>query len=506
MARNIIANFFGRFWSIFAVFIFIPLYIRFLGIELYGLVSFFATMQSILFLLDAGLSATLRREFSKGSQQKGDYLNKYKLLRSIEFCYYVIIAFIIVLTYFGAGFIVSKWLNLGNIDRGIAVTAIRLMGISISLQFLSSLYFGSLLGLEKQVVANVLQIGWSMFKNLFVVMILWLVAPDIRLFYAWFILSDILYLFLSRKIVLRTLKVDSTFNWACSELKNLKQIWRYATGIIIISVLSALCLQLDKLIISKTLPISDLGIYNMAFSLSQIPVILVNAAAIAIFTRLVFYYSTNELEKQKALFAISYRILAIISISVSLTMGLYTREIIQLWTGNSAIAEQGWLPAMILTFGSLLMSLQVIPLNLVFSHGVTRINTMLGIFQLMIMTPLMLVLINWEGIVGASFSWLITLLLIMPVYICYIYYKLVSKNWLRWFISGTVYPIALIGLVVLIFFSFGKMFHFSSVIKIIYALISGLITLIISFVLLVKNIKTQFYTIRSQLLDLRIQK
>ena len=40
-------------------------------------------------------------------------------------------------------------------------TAIRVMGVSIALQLPSQLYIGGLMGLQRQVRANSIQIGWG---------------------------------------------------------------------------------------------------------------------------------------------------------------------------------------------------------------------------------------------------------------------------------------------------------------------------------------------------------
>ncbi len=40
---------------------FIPLYIKFLGIEAYGIIGFFTTLQAMFTLLDLGLGYTLNR-------------------------------------------------------------------------------------------------------------------------------------------------------------------------------------------------------------------------------------------------------------------------------------------------------------------------------------------------------------------------------------------------------------------------------------------------------------
>ena len=90
---NFIANLIGTVWSMIANFIFVPLYIKYLGEESYGLITFFATMQVFLNVLGLGLSKTLRREFSNPNY---DSNTKYKYLRSIETIYYGILLIIVV--------------------------------------------------------------------------------------------------------------------------------------------------------------------------------------------------------------------------------------------------------------------------------------------------------------------------------------------------------------------------------------------------------------------------
>ncbi|MDE2060547.1 MAG: hypothetical protein KGL31_00010 [candidate division NC10 bacterium] len=48
--RNIIANTLGRGWSMLMGLVFVPLYIKFLGMEAYGLIGFFATLQMEQFM------------------------------------------------------------------------------------------------------------------------------------------------------------------------------------------------------------------------------------------------------------------------------------------------------------------------------------------------------------------------------------------------------------------------------------------------------------------------
>src|SRR2546425_12398080 len=63
--QNVIANFVGRGWGFISVYLFVPLYLKFLGIEAYGLVGFYATLLGFLTFADMGLTATLNREIAR---------------------------------------------------------------------------------------------------------------------------------------------------------------------------------------------------------------------------------------------------------------------------------------------------------------------------------------------------------------------------------------------------------------------------------------------------------
>ena len=62
ITRNVIANYMGQGWAALMAIAFLPFYVASLGFEAYGLIDFFAVLQSILAVFDFGISATLMRE------------------------------------------------------------------------------------------------------------------------------------------------------------------------------------------------------------------------------------------------------------------------------------------------------------------------------------------------------------------------------------------------------------------------------------------------------------
>ena len=114
MAKNVIANTVGKIWTALAALLFVPVYVRLLGEEAYGIVTFFAVLQSVLNIMGVGLQKTLRREFANGGDGKSiGEINqkKYKLLRSCEFIYLLVCIIIFLICSLGSTYIAGKWLN-----------------------------------------------------------------------------------------------------------------------------------------------------------------------------------------------------------------------------------------------------------------------------------------------------------------------------------------------------------------------------------------------------------
>ena len=62
LRRNIYFNYASQAYVALVGIAMVPLYLKYLGLEAYGLIGFFATAQAWIQLLDFGLSPTLGRE------------------------------------------------------------------------------------------------------------------------------------------------------------------------------------------------------------------------------------------------------------------------------------------------------------------------------------------------------------------------------------------------------------------------------------------------------------
>src|SRR3569832_396276 len=83
-AHNILANYASQIYITLATILIVPLYVRYMGAEAYGLVGFFTMVQMWFQLLDAGLSPTMARKTARFQGGAIDALSLRRLMRTLE--------------------------------------------------------------------------------------------------------------------------------------------------------------------------------------------------------------------------------------------------------------------------------------------------------------------------------------------------------------------------------------------------------------------------------------
>ncbi len=192
--RNIAANFGGSVWTGLMGLVFVPLYIHFLGIEAYGLIGIFATLLALFGLLDMGLSSTLNREMARLAVQEGKAQEMRDLVRTLEIPYWLVGLLISVIVIVLSPFIAYRWVNAENLSPKTVQTAIMIMGLAVAFQWPMSFYSGGLMGLQRQVLLNGINVVMATFRGLGAVLILWLVSPTVEAFFSWQIVVSVVHI------------------------------------------------------------------------------------------------------------------------------------------------------------------------------------------------------------------------------------------------------------------------------------------------------------------------
>ena len=204
---NISANLLGRIWVVLANLLIVPFYIKYLGHEQYGLVTFFVTLQTVINLIGLGLSKTLRREFS---QQQNDIVNKrykYRMFRSTEFVYIFLILFAVGVSFLFSNTIANKWLKLETLDIQYVSNVIKMMSASIGILLLSNLYLGCFYGMQKQVFANSIQATSISIKYIFAIFLLQF-STNLIYIYGLYMFVDLFFILFLRFVLIKNIDLD----------------------------------------------------------------------------------------------------------------------------------------------------------------------------------------------------------------------------------------------------------------------------------------------------------
>ncbi|OWP85196.1 hypothetical protein BWK59_01245 [Flavobacterium davisii] len=427
MRRNIVANLFGKFWSIFSNFIFIPLYIKYLGFESYSIISFSLLITGVMAILDGGLTATLSREFSRR-----DYTDEYKfrIFRSLETVYLFLAFLCIIIVFFSSDYISQHWINVKIIKQYELSSFFKIISFDIGFQLLLRFYIGGFIGLEKQVQANIYQIFWGVFRNGLVILVVFFL-PNLYAFFLWQTVSTILFTLLIKFALQKNISVVKKININFKiEKEILQKVGRFAGGMMLITLVSAINTQLDKLTISKLLSIESLGYYTIAVSLSQGLIILINPITTALLPRLTSYYSNNEVKKASLLYGKFSLFVSILSFSIIVNIYLFSKDLVWIWTSNKEIAENTYKLVPIIAFSYGMMSIAMLPYSIAIANGNTKINNFIGFFSLLITIPGYIYFSKKNGTIGVAIVFCFVQTVTTIIYTYIINAKFLKMNFL----------------------------------------------------------------------------
>lgn len=403
--KNIMANFAGNIWQALMSLAFIPLYIKFMGVESYGLIGIFASLQAIFLLLDMGLSATLTRETARLSVLPGKEQVIRDLVHSLQIIYWAVALLIGIVVLFLAPVLAHHWVKAGKLPTQTIEQALRMMGLAMALQWPASFYSGGLAGLQKQILLNVINCSIGTLRGLGAVLILWLVSPTIQAFFTWQIIISIVNTFSMAFFLWNSLV--RTGKKASFKKQLLLGVWRFAAGMSGIAVLSTILTQLDKVIFSKMLSLEAFGYYTLAGVVAMSLYRITGPVWSAIYPKFTQLVSISDTEGLKLLYHKSCQIMSVLILPVAIIIALFSYEILLIWTRNPITAEKTHVLVSILICGFGIGCMGHIPYALQLSNGWTKLSIYTNLVSVSLLAPLMIYLTNSFGVIGGASVWVI---------------------------------------------------------------------------------------------------
>ena len=475
--KNIAANFTGSIWQALMGLIFIPLYIKFMGVESYGLIGIFATLQAIFIILDMGIGATLTREMARLSVLPGKEQEMRNLVRSLEVIYWCVAVFIGMVIMTISSFIAHYWVKAGQLSPQTIEQALRIMGFAMALQWPASFYSGGLTGLQRQVLLNVINIGMSTLRAAGAVLILWLISPTIQAFFSWQIIISAINTFLLAFFLWH--KLPRTEARASFQKQLLAGVWRFAAEMSGISVLATILTQLDKVILSKMLTLEMFGYYTLAGVLAMSLYRLIGPVFSAIYPRFTQLVSLADQDELKKLYHASCQFMSVLILPVSVVVAMFSYEIMLIWTQSQMTAEKSYILVRILICGTALNGLMNIPYGLQLAYGWTRLALFANLIAIIMLAPMIVFMTFYYGALGGASVWVILNCGYVFISIHFMHKRLLLREKWNWYWHDVSLPL----IASLLIPGLGRIFisgHTSQFMTIIYIIIISVSTLAIT--------------------------
>lgn len=435
---NIVANLVGKIWSAAIAVLLIPLYIKYLGIESYGLVGFYGTLIGSMALLDLGLSTTINRELAKFKSGKGTAQDARDLSFSLECLYWGIGLLVALLVIALSWFIANHWVKAEHLPISVVRQSVMLMGAVIAFQWPISLYSGGLTGLDKQVLNNTITVIMSTLRAAGVIIVLKYYSATIPAFFLWQAAISLIYVFTMRIALWKEMPghhISPRFS-----KKQIKNIWKFAAGMTGISLVTFFLSQIDKIVLSKILPLSQFGYYSLAFSVASAISMIVVPISITFFPRFSGLVATGDEDELKKLYHQACKLMATFIFPICFVLIFFMQDILRIWTKNAVTTENTYLMAQVLVLGSMFNALMVMPYNLLIANGQTKFTIYQNSIAAIILVPLLFWWTNLYGALGATFVWLIVnvgyVLISQPL----IHQRFLKNELLKWYWSDTLLP------------------------------------------------------------------
>lgn len=452
LKRNIISNLIGNVWSAILSLSTIPIYIHFMGIESYGLIGFSITLMAFFTILDVGITQTISREMARLAALPEKAQEMRNLVRTLEVLNWIIAISIGVLILCIAEPIALYWIQPDKLDHQTVYNAVILMGLSMMFQWPSSFYSSGLIGLQKQVLLNVIISSMTTLRCAGAVLILWMVSPTINAFFIW---QFVIYVFQTTIMAFSLWSnIPKTGKRASFQVFLLNGVWRFAVGMGGITITALIMSQADKFILSKLLTLEAFGYYSLAVVVATSFSRLMGPLVTALYPRLTQLLAMNDNETLKQTYHGGCQLMSVLIMPVAFFMAFFAQEILLLWTQSPTTAENIHLLITFLAIGAMFNGLTHIPLSLYYAYGKTGLIFCVSAGTMSIMIPAIFLMTKHFGALGATVILMVINLLYMATITQLIHRHILPEEKWRWGTSDVGLPL----IVALISVGIGRIF------------------------------------------------
>jgi O-antigen/teichoic acid export membrane protein len=400
VARNALLNMIGLGLPLIVGLLTIPVIVRSLGTQRFGILSLIWVVFGYFGFLDLGLGRATTK-FAAEALGRGEIENIPKFL-------WTTVSFQIVLGFVGAillsvstPLLVERILNIPPAFVDEARTTFYWIAWAIPLTILSTSFRGILEAAQRFDLVNAVKIPASAAFYLFPLIgillgfnlpgiVALLVLSRFLSLLGWAVLSARVFPVLKKRIVFQKDAIGP--------------LLRFGGWVTLSAVIWPILSSIDRFFIGARMTIESVSFYSAPYEVVMRLGIIPGSLALTLFPAFSALGGSGEFERTRTLYGRSVKFLLVMSALVAVPLFLFAGPVLKIWLG-AKFAEQSTVVFQVLLIGFLCNSLSSVPFGLLQGIGRADLPTKVQLAELVVYVPLLWVMIRWLGIVGAALAW-----------------------------------------------------------------------------------------------------
>jgi O-antigen/teichoic acid export membrane protein len=410
LKRNILASYASQIYVTLVGILILPLYLKYMGAEAYGLVGFFTMLQAWFNLLDMGLTPTVARETARFRGGATDALSYRRLLRALQLIFFVVALLGGGAMFVFSGLIAEGWLKVQTLPLAQVQLALQLMALGVALRWMSGLYRGCISGSERLVWLGGFNAFVATLRFVGVLPILIWVGHSPAVFFTYQLLVAVVELAgLAAKAygLFPALPAGQQLGWSpVSLFKPIKPVLKFSLTIAFTSSVWVMVTQTDKLVLSKLLPLADYGYFTLAVLAASGVMMISGPISGALLPRMARLQAEGNEAGLISLYRNATQMVAVIAIPACLVLAFFAEQVLWVWTGDAHAAAQAAPVLRLYAMGNGFLALAAFPYYLQFAKGDLKLHLIGNALFVVLLLPALIWATLQYGVIGAGYAWL----------------------------------------------------------------------------------------------------
>ncbi|WP_116055166.1 oligosaccharide flippase family protein [Pseudomonas qingdaonensis] len=439
LRKNIFASYFSQGYVTLIGILILPLYVKYMGAESYGLIGFFTMLQAWFSLLDIGLTPTIGRETARYHGGAMSALVFRQLFRSLSLIFLAIAISGGFLLWLLSGVIAARWLNVLTLPKNDVVIALQIMSISVALRWICGLYRGVVTGAERLVWLSAFNAGVASLRFLGVLPVMWYFGftPYVFFLYQLLIaLFELLGLWLKSMTILpRKESLAAPIGWS---FKPVRPVLKFALTVAFTSAVSVAVTQTDKLVLSGVLSLAAYGHFTLAVLVAGGIMIISGPVSSAIMPRMTKLHAQGDQQEMLNVYSTATQLVSIVAGSCAVTLAFFSAPLLYAWTGDRTLAAEAAPILSLYALGNGFLVIAAFAYYLQYAMGNLRYHLAGNLVMLALLVPSVVIGATYYGPIGAGYVWLLLNVVLLLFWVAYVHGKMVPGFHWPWLMNGVV--------------------------------------------------------------------